>query len=414
MPMGQTKHCLNFCACIYNRFLFLVIRALVWLSSCYADNALFLQNAILFVTDCSRRCQLYQAIICALHSASGEYSIFTVSIKFLRSGILQFMTQDDQLTATVTYQDVGDEDSGQRLDNFLFRQFRAVPKSRIYRALRHGEVRVNKKRVKPEYRLQSGDVLRIPPLQMDEKADKKPVADKWLRQLEQAILFENADLLVVNKPSGLAVHGGSGLDYGLIEAIRKLRPNCKRLELAHRLDRDTSGCTIIVKKSSVLRAVHQQLREKTMAKTYLALVRGRWPRRKTLVDAALEKNVLSSGERMVRVSPDGKKSMTRFAIVELFNGATLIQAMPVTGRTHQIRVHALHAGFPLCGDDKYGNKHDEEWLKQIGLKRLFLHASEIQLELPGYDKPLHVKAPLPVELEQVLKTLRAAGQPGSA
>lgn len=321
------------------------------------------------------------------------------------------MTDEQQTQGGVTLLTISEDDSGQRLDNFLFRLYRAVPKSRIYRALRHGEVRINKKRVKPDQRIQAGDMLRIPPLQVAEEAAKKPVADKWLRQLEQAILFENADLLVVNKPSGLAVHGGSGLDYGLIEAIRKLRPECRRLELAHRLDRDTSGCTIIVKKASVLRAVHQQLREKTMAKTYLALVRGRWPRRKTLVDAPLDKNILSSGERMVKVSADGKKSLTRFDIAELFNGATLIRAMPVTGRTHQIRVHALHAGFPLCGDDKYGNRNDDEWIKSTGLKRLFLHASEIQLELPGYDKPLHVKAPLPAELEQVLKQLRKAAQP---
>lgn len=316
------------------------------------------------------------------------------------------MIEEQPAPVSVTLLTITEEDNGQRIDNYLFRLYRAVPKSRIYRALRDGEVRINKKRVKPEQRIQTGDLLRIPPLRVPEENAKKPVADKWLSQLEAAILFENADLLVVNKPSGLAVHGGSGLDYGLIEAIRKLRPECRRLELAHRLDRDTSGCTIIVKKASVLRAVHQQLREKTMAKTYLALVRGRWPKRKTVVDAPLDKNILSSGERMVKVSPEGKKSITRFAIVENFSGATLIQAMPVTGRTHQIRVHALHAGFPLLGDDKYGNKRDEEWIKAIGLKRLFLHASEIQLELPGYDKPLHVKAPIPADLEKVLQYLR--------
>ncbi len=312
----------------------------------------------------------------------------------LKSGGVQFLT-------------IEPGDDGQRVDNFLFRYLKGVPKSRIYRAMRHGEVRVNKKRVKPEYRMQAGDLLRIPPVRVAEKTEAH-IADKLLQSLEAAILFENDQLLVVNKPSGLAVHGGSGLNYGMIEAFRKLRPNCKRLELAHRLDRDTSGCTIIVKKPAALRAIHQQLREKTMKKTYLALVRGRWPRRKTLVDAPLQKNVLASGERMVRVNAEGKASKTRFAIAELFQGATLIQVSPITGRTHQIRVHAQYAGFPLLGDDKYGRKEDISWLKTIGLKRLFLHASEVTFSLPNETKPITVKAPLSQELELVLSTLRAS------
>lgn len=296
--------------------------------------------------------------------------------------------------------------AGQRVDNFLFFHLKGVPKSRVYRALRHGEVRVNKGRVKAEYRLQAGDLLRVPPVKIDEQAEAKPVADKLLQLLEAAILFENEDLLIINKPSGLAVHGGSGVDFGLIEAVRKMRPLCKRIELAHRLDRDTSGCTIIVKKAAVLRFIHQQLREKTMDKTYLALVRGRWPRRKTLVDAPLQKNILNSGERMVRVNADGKPSKTRFDIVETFKGATLIKAMPITGRTHQIRVHAQHAGFPLLGDDKYGNKDDIDWHRSFGLRRLFLHASEVSFRLPDQTKPMVVKAPLPKELEDVLALLR--------
>jgi 23S rRNA pseudouridine955/2504/2580 synthase len=295
--------------------------------------------------------------------------------------------------------------AGQRVDNFLFFYLKGVPKSRIYRALRHGEVRANKGRIKAEYRLKEGDLLRIPPIKVEEVA-AVPVADRLLQQLESLILFENDDLMVINKPSGLAVHGGSGLDYGLIEAVRKMRPHCKRIELAHRLDRDTSGCTIIVKKAAVLRAIHQQLREKTMDKTYLALVRGRWPRRKTLVDAPLEKNILNSGERMVRVSAEGKPSKTRFSIVETFHGATLIQAMPITGRTHQIRVHAQHAGFPLLGDDKYGNKDDIEWQRSFGLRRLFLHASEVSFSLPDRAQKMVIKAPLPADLEDVLALLR--------
>jgi 23S rRNA pseudouridine955/2504/2580 synthase len=296
--------------------------------------------------------------------------------------------------------------AGQRVDNFLLSYFKGVPKSRIYRALRHGEVRVNKKRVKAEYRLLDGDILRIPPIRVEE-TQAVVVADKLLEQLEKQILFENDDLLVINKPSGLAVHGGSGLDYGLIEAVRKMRPLCRRIELAHRLDRDTSGCTIIVKKAAVLRAIHQQLREKTMDKTYLALVRGRWPRRKTMVDAPLQKNNLQSGERIVRVNPEGKSSKTRFSIVETFHGATLISAMPITGRTHQIRVHAQYAGFPLLGDEKYGNKDDIEWQRQFGIRRLFLHASEVSFSLPNQEERLVIQAPLPEELENVLTLLRA-------
>jgi 23S rRNA pseudouridine955/2504/2580 synthase len=310
----------------------------------------------------------------------------------------------------VTVVSVTSDDVGQRLDNFLFRTLRGVPKSRVYRALRNGEVRVNKKRCKAEYRLAAEDLLRIPPLRVDERPAAAPVRGGLLQELEQAILFENDLVLVVNKPAGLAVHGGSGVDYGLIEAVRKMRPECPRIELAHRLDRDTSGCTILTKKSSALRSIHQQLREKTMTKTYLALVKGRWPRRKTWVDAPLEKNVLKSGERMVKVSPDGKTSQTRFQIREVFEAATLVEASPVTGRTHQIRVHAQHAGFPLCGDDKYGNREDDAWLKSIGLKRLFLHASSVTLSLPGRDKPLTIEAPLPVELEVVLDTLREGSQ----
>lgn len=317
------------------------------------------------------------------------------------------MNRETKQYNRVSHTTIGGEDAGQRLDNYLFRQLRKVPKSRVYRAMRHGEVRVNKKRVKPDYRLCVGDVLRLPPLQVAQKA-VMPVSGLWQRQLAGAVLFENDDILVIDKPSGLAVHGGSGLDYGLIEVVRAMRPDCQRLELAHRLDRDTSGCTIISKKTSVLREVHRQLREKTLRKTYLALVRGRWPRRKTAVNAPLEKNILQSGERMVRVSPDGKPSLTRFAIEEALPGATLIRAMPVTGRTHQIRVHALHAGFPLLGDNKYGNRADDAWLAEIGLKRLFLHASEVELTLPD-GQALHVKAPLPGELARVLDYLRNSG-----
>ena len=320
------------------------------------------------------------------------------------------MTSDDKTIAfPVRFLDIDADDAGQRLDNFLFRQLKGVPKSRVYRALKKGEVRINKGRVKPDYRLQAGDMLRIPPVRVDEK--KKPfVGDSLQMRLEKAIIFENDDLLIVNKPSGLAVHGGSGINIGLIEALRQMRPNCKRLELAHRLDRDTSGCTVVVKNSKTLRYIHQQLRERSMDKTYVCLVRGRWPRRKTLVDIGLEKNTLQSGERMVKTTPEGKPSKTRFAIMETFTGATLIQAKPITGRTHQIRVHAQYAGFPLLGDEKYCSREDNEWAKGYGLQRLFLHAAEISFKLNQEAKPLVFKAPLPEALDVVVKQLRKASQ----
>ena len=293
---------------------------------------------------------------------------------------------------------------GQRIDNFLLRELKGVPKSRLYRALRQGEVRVNKKRVRAEYRLKDEDIVRIPPIRVAEKTEVF-VGSRLLALLEKAIIFESNDVIVVNKPSGLAVHGGSGLNYGLIEAMRKLRPDCRRLELAHRLDRDTSGCTIITKKSSVLKWIHQQLREKTMNKVYFALVKGRWPKRKTHINQPLDKNILASGERMVRVSPEGKISKTAFDIAELFTGATLLEVRPITGRTHQIRVHAQYAGFPLMGDDKYGIKDDKPWEQSMGLQRLFLHAREVSFTLPD-GKRIIVNAPLPDDLEAMLQNLR--------
>lgn len=314
-------------------------------------------------------------------------------------------TEQTSIKLPVQMVTIDDDDAGQRLDNYLFRQLNKVPKSRVYRALRHGEVRVNKKRVKAAYRLEAGDIVRLPPITVALKPEVF-VGDQLLQTLEKAILFENDDLIIVNKPSGLAVHGGSGINVGMIEALRQMRPNCKRMELAHRLDRDTSGCTIVVKNAKTLRFIHQQLRERHVEKTYLCLVKGRWPRRRSLVDIGLEKNVLSSGERMVRATPEGKPSKTRFSIVEALKAVTLVEAKPITGRTHQIRVHAQYAGLPLLGDDKYCPREMNEWAKEQGLDRLFLHAAEVSFRLKEGAKPLVFKAPLPKELEKVLKNLR--------
>ncbi len=307
---------------------------------------------------------------------------------------------------TVQWLDIDDDTAGQRIDNFLLRILKGVPKTRIYRILRKGEVRVNKKRITADYRLQSGDVVRVPPVRVAEANAPVRPSDNVIEQLEQSVLYEDELLLIINKPSGLAVHGGSGLSYGVIEALRQLRPDNKTLELVHRLDRDTSGCLVIAKRRSMLRHIHNQLQQRDkVEKLYQALVIGKWPTRKQLVNAPLQKNVLQSGERMVRVHVDGKKSRTAFRVLERYPNMTLVEAYPITGRTHQIRVHCLHAGHAIAGDDKYALDEDNQRFKAFGLNRLFLHAASIQFELLD-GKILKVEAPLPKELQDVLTTLR--------
>ncbi|MGK0500868.1 MAG: 23S rRNA pseudouridine955/2504/2580 synthase [Oceanicoccus sp.] len=305
----------------------------------------------------------------------------------------------------VSFVEITDAHAGQRIDNFLLRHLKGVPKSRVYRIVRKGEVRVNKGRVKVEYRLCEGDVVRVPPVRVSEEKPAIGVSASLQKLLNNSILFEDDTLIVVNKPSGLAVHGGSGIKQGLIEALRVMRPDARFLELVHRLDRDTSGCIMVAKKRSMLRFLHEQLRNGTIDKRYLALVSGRWPNRRKLVNVALQKNTLQSGERMVRVDPEGKKSLTEFAVVERYSQATLMEAKPITGRTHQIRVHALHVGNPLLGDDKYGNTAACAAFKAQGLKRLFLHAASLRVPMPDDAPSLRVQAPLSPELQVVIDKL---------
>lgn len=312
------------------------------------------------------------------------------------------------INAAVQQLQISEEDEGQRIDNFLLAKLKGVPKSLIYRILRKGEVRVNKGRIKPEYKLQTGDIVRVPPIRVAEKAQQAPVSSKLnkVAQLEQQIIFEDDCLLVLNKPSGIAVHGGSGLSFGVIEGLRALRPEARFLELVHRLDRDTSGILLVAKKRSALRSLHEQLRVKTVQKDYLALVRGQWQSHVKVVQAPLLKNELASGERIVKVSEQGRPSETRFAVEERYTNATLIKASPVTGRTHQIRVHTQYVGHPIALDDKYGDKEFDQQMSELGLNRLFLHAASIRFEHPKTGETLRLNAPLDDKMKGILKKLR--------
>lgn len=299
------------------------------------------------------------------------------------------------------------EHAGQRIDNFLRTFLKGVPKSMIYRILRKGEVRVNKKRIKPEYKLLDGDEIRVPPIRVSEKEvpEVSPKLDK-VAELERAVIYEDDSILVLNKPSGTAVHGGSGLSFGVIEGLRALRPEARFLELVHRLDRDTSGVLLVAKKRSALRSLHEQLREKGMQKDYLALVKGQWPSHLKSVKAPLLKNILQSGERVVRVSSEGKPSETRFKVEERYQFASLVKASPITGRTHQIRVHTLHADHPIAFDDRYGDRAFDQQLSDTGLNRLFLHAAALTFTHPSTGETLRLEAPMDETLRHCLTRLR--------
>lgn len=306
----------------------------------------------------------------------------------------------------VQFIEVDAEYAGQRIDNFLLTRLKGVPKSAIYKVLRKGEVRVNKGRIKPEYKLNAGDVVRVPPMVV--AAENEPVSVKltMVKTLESYILFEDNELIVLNKPSGMAVHGGSGLQFGAIEALRALRPQAKFMELVHRLDRDTSGCLLIAKKRSILTALHEQLRDKVVEKKYWALVAGQWDAKVKKVTEPLKKNTLQSGERIVRVDEkDGKPSETRFRILQRYAEGTLLEAFPVTGRTHQIRVHTACKGHPIACDDKYGDNTFTSEMNALGLNRLFLHAKLISFNHPVKGERLTFEAPLDKPLAVALEKL---------
>jgi 23S rRNA pseudouridine955/2504/2580 synthase len=306
----------------------------------------------------------------------------------------------------VTFLTIDDNHVGQRIDNFLITRLKGLPKSHLYRVLRKGEVRVNKKRIKPEYRLQLGDMVRVPPLRLSTQSNAPAKPSQNAQQLlTTRVLYEDKNLLIINKPSGMAVHGGSGVSLGVIEILRAMRPQEKFLELVHRLDRDTSGCLMLAKKASVLKELHELLRSGNMEKKYWALVKGYWPKHLHIVDAPLKKYELRCGERMVNVDQEGKAAVTEFRVLQRFENTTLLEATLQTGRTHQIRVHALHAGYPLAGDDKYGDKDFNKNMRAYGCKRLFLHAVSLSFVLPTTGQRVSVSSEVDDSLKICLEKL---------
>ena len=310
---------------------------------------------------------------------------------------------------SVTWREVDESAHDQRIDNFLRKILKGVPKSHIYRIVRGGEVRVNGRRVEVAYRLQSGDKVRLPPVRT-----ARPVSEPGTRTVKAEfagkVLLEDDDLLVVDKPGGVAVHGGSGISSGVIEQLRQARPGIRFLELVHRLDRDTSGVLVLAKKRGALTALHAQLRGGAVKKHYLVLVLGEWKDAKRNVKLALHKYVSASGERRVVVDEDGAQAHTVFRLERNFAGFSLLEAELKTGRTHQIRVHLAHVGFPIAGDDKYGNFDANKRLAKQGLKRMFLHAASLEFRHPRSGEAVRVQAPLTPELENFLRSLKTSGR----
>lgn len=311
------------------------------------------------------------------------------------------------MSESVRFVTIDENSAGQRLDNFLIKILKGVPKSLIYRVVRKGQVRVNKGRAKPDTRLKVGDIVRVPPVRVSQKTQEHKPSRGLLKLLDESIIFENDELMIVNKPPGLAVHAGSGIRLGLIEALRARTETSAFLELVHRLDRATSGCVMIAKTRVMLAHLQGLLRQEgQIKKRYLALVEGQWPAMLERVDAPLRKKEVVNGERFVTVdSTEGKASLTVFRLLEHFDECSLVEAEPRTGRTHQIRVHAQHVGHPLVGDDKYGRDQVNRKFRDLGANRLFLHA--FSLSIPMLDgRVIDVSAALPEELQGLLEVVR--------
>lgn len=309
------------------------------------------------------------------------------------------------ILTTVQYLTIEADFAGQRIDNFLVARLKSVPKTRIYRILRKGEVRINKKRVQPGYRLQAGDYLRLPPLRIDDRPPPEIPGRSLVATLSERILYEDKNLFIINKPSGIPVHGGSTVKTGIVEALRCMYPELPHLELAHRLDSDTSGCLVLAKKRSALREVHELLRSGKVHKVYWALTKGHWQESELRVDVSLQKNYLSNGERIVRVDKEGKTALTVFRPLETYKHATLVEATLHTGRTHQIRVHARYRGHHIAGDEKYGDREFNKEMRLAGLKRLFLHARSVSFVLPSTGEEIKVESMPDPDLLQCLEDI---------
>jgi 23S rRNA pseudouridine955/2504/2580 synthase len=299
---------------------------------------------------------------------------------------------------------VGEESAGQRLDNFLLRHLKGVPKTHVYRIIRSGEVRLNKGRASADSRVETGDVVRVPPVRLSEKVEQK--LDRPAPAREFPVLFEDDHLLAIDKPAGVAVHGGSGVSFGVIEQLRQARPAAKMLELVHRLDRETSGILLVAKRRSALTRLQDQFRDRETGKTYLALVAGAWPANKKVIDVPLHKYLQADGERRVKVvapdDPDGMRAITLVKVNRQLDGFTLLEVTIKTGRTHQIRVHLASQGHPIAGDDKYGDFELNKALHKRGLKRMFLHAWRLRFAHPQSGEPVALESPLPAELASFL------------
>lgn len=308
---------------------------------------------------------------------------------------------------------IDEEQAGQRLDNFLMARLRGAPRSLIYRIIRKGEVRINRSRARPDSRIAKGDEIRVPPVKLPERAQVVTPGVKVLDRIEAAIVYEDEGFLVVNKPSGLAVHGGSGLQYGLIEGLRAARPTAKFLELVHRIDRDTSGLIMVAKKRSVLRHLQDEMRNRRVEKFYHALVAGHWPAGRNKVDVPLLRDELRSGERVVRVAAEGKSALTRYRVLQTFPGYSLVEAAPVTGRTHQIRVHCAFSGHPIAGDSKYMDDASGTAFRNEGGRRLMLHAARLGIVMPGSGERKYFNAPYDEAFGQFLSGLKKSGSSNS-
>lgn len=296
--------------------------------------------------------------------------------------------------------------ANQRLDNYLAGRLKGAPKTLIYRIIRTGEVRINGKRAKADSRVQPGDLVRVPPLRLGEQAGPPAPGQQLTSLLKASVLLEDADFLVINKPAGLAVHAGSGSKLGLIEALRQIFPQWPGLELVHRLDKGTSGCLLLAKTGKARKALMQAFRDQQVRKTYHAIVVGQWPSRAKRVDVALLRQPERSGQRRVEIDDEGKEAVTEFSIAESLRGATLVEARPLTGRTHQIRVHAAWVGCELLGDDKYASRDQEALRQRAGHKRLFLHAGSLTFPHPSSGLPVLVQAPYDTAFDAALRKLR--------